>query len=107
MEQEIYIPLLSWLIGASRIGGKYNVYVGSYGTDPMLGCIGRKVFNYRIWIEKPDEQEFIKAAVYYGMNCYECQNEDEIETATFEMEEESRALIENWLKEKRSLYFAE
>ena len=107
MENEIYIPLLSWLIGASRIGGKYNIYVGSDGTDPMLGCIGRKVFNYRIWIEKLDEHEIIKAAVYYGMNCFECQNEDEIETESFELEEESRPIIKQWIEEKRKAYFSE
>lgn len=107
MKQEIYIPLLKWLIGASRIGGTYNIYVGSHGTDPMLGCVGRKIFNYRIWIEKLDEHEIIKAAVYYGLNCFECQNEDEVEIKIFEMEEESRPLIKQWLEEKYEAFFAE
>lgn len=104
---EIYIPLLSWLIGGSRIGGGYNYYTGSKGTDSMTGCICNKVFNYRIWIEKSDEQEFIKAAVYTGANSFECQNEEDIEITVYEMEEESRELIRNWITEKYNIFLGE
>lgn len=104
---EIYIPLLSWLIGGSRIGGGYNYYTSSKGTDPMTGCVDNKVFNYRIWIEKSDEQEFIKAAVYRGANSFEAQNEDDVEITVYEMEEESRELIRNWIAEKYNIYLAE
>ena len=104
---EIYVPLLSWLIGGSRIGGGYNYYTGSRGTDPMLGCLGKGVFNYRVWIEKLDEQEFIKAAVYYGDDSFEAQSEDALEITTYEMEEESRPLIRSWLEEKYSAFLAQ
>ena len=104
---EIFVPLLSWLIGGSRIGGGYNYYTGSRGTDPMSGCLGKNIFNYRIWIEKSDEQEFLKVAVYYGMKSYESQAEEDIEVSVYEMEEESRVLIKNWLEEKYQAYFAQ
>ena len=104
---EIFVPLLSWLIGGSRIGGGYNYYTGSRGTDAMLGCLGKNIFNYRIWIEKLDEQELIKAAVYYGADSFESQGEDEVEISVYEMEEESRPLIKEWLEEKYSAFLSE
>ena len=102
--EEIFVPLLTWLIGASRIGGKYNYYTGSRGTDAALGMLSRKVFNYRIWLEKLDEQEILKAAVYYGDKCFECQNEDEIEVKIFEPEQESLAEIKDWLENECNAY---
>lgn len=104
---EIYVPLLSWLIGGSRIGGGYNYYTSSMGTDAMLGCLGKNVFNYRIWLEKIDEHELIKAAVYLGDESFECQPEDAVEITTYELEEESRELIRNWIKEKYEMYLAQ
>ena len=104
---EIYVPLLSWLIGGSRIGGGYNYYTASKGTDPMKGCINDSVFNYRVWLEKLDEQEILKAAVYYGANSFEYQSEDDVEISSYEMEEESRELIRNWIKEKYDAFLAE
>lgn len=105
--EEIFVPLLTWLIGASRIGGKYNYYTGSRGTDSVLGMCGRRVFNYRIWLEKLDERELLKAAVYYGDNSFECQNEDEVEVRVYEPENESLAEIKNWLESKCNEYFNE
>ena len=57
---EIFVPLLVWLIGGSRIGGGYNYYTASRGTDPMEGFLGKRIFNYRVWIDKLDEQEILK-----------------------------------------------
>lgn len=102
--EEIFVPLFTWLVGASRIGGKYNCYTGSRGTDSKLGMLDRKVFNYRIWLEKNDEHEFLKAAVYYGDKCFECQNEEEIEVKIFEAEQESLAEIKEWLETKCNDY---
>ncbi len=99
-KQEVFIPLLNWLIGGSRIGGSYNIYCGSLGTDPQKGCYGQQIANYRVWIEKLEEAEIIKASVYYGMNSYENQNPDEIYTEIFELSEESRPLIKSWIESK-------
>ena len=104
---EIFVPLLSWLIGGSRIGGGYNYYTASRGTDAYKGCVGNKIFNYRVWIEKSDEQEFLKAAVYYGVNSFEARQEDDVEITVYEMEEESRPLIKDWIEEKYKAFFAE
>ena len=105
--KEIFIPLMSWLIGGSRIGGSYNIYTAYLGTDPLKGAIGGKIFNYRIWIEKNDEHELLKAAVYYGANSFECQNEEDLEVSVYELEEDSRELIKNWITEKYNLFLAE
>lgn len=100
-KQEIFVPLLNWLIGGSRIGGSYNIYCGSVGTDAYKGCFDRNIMNYRIWIEKLEETEVIKASVYFGMNSYENQNEEEIFTEVFECTEESLPVIKAWIESKR------
>ena len=97
-EQEVFIPLINWLIGGSRIGGSYNIYCGSIGTDPEKGGLSQDIKNYRIWIEKLDETEIIKAAVYEGVRSYDNQSEDEISTEIFELNEESRPLIKKWIE---------
>lgn len=99
-DQEVFVPLLSWLIGGSRIGGSYNIYCGSLGTDPQKGFVNAQIKNYRIWIEKLEETEIIKAAVYFGMNSYENQNPDEVLTNSFELNEESRPLIKEWIESR-------
>lgn len=105
--REIFVPLLSWLIGGSRIGGSYNTYTASLGTDPLKGAIGQPIFNYRIWIEKNEEEnEFVKVAIYYGMSCFENQNEDDIVTNIFEPSEEGLDLLKIYLEEKAEEFFA-
>lgn len=106
-KKEIFVPLMSWLIGGSRIGGSYNIYCASLGTDPQKGCLASRIFNYRIWIEKLDETEIIKLAIYYGMNSFENQPEDEIVTETYEMNEESLVLIKGYLEAKADEFFTE
>lgn len=105
--REIVVPLLSWLIGGSRIGGSYNIYTASLGTDPFKGAIGQRIFNYRIWIEKNDEEsELVRVAVYYGMSCFENQNEDEIEVNVFEATEDGLELLKRYLEDKSEEFFA-
>lgn len=105
--REIVVPLLSWLIGGSRIGGSYNIYTASLGTDPLKGAIGQSIFNYRIWIEKNDEDnELVKVAVYYGMSCFESQNEDQIEMGVFEPDEDGLDLLKRYLEDKAEAFFA-
>lgn len=101
----INVPRLDWLIGGSRIGMSYNRYFGSCGTDPQKGCLSNKIFNYTVWIEKIDETEYIKAAVYYGTNSYDNTAEEEIEETIFACDEESLPKIKKWLFEKADAYF--
>lgn len=106
-KREVFVPLNSWLIGGSKIGGSYNYYTGSLGTDPNKGAIGQKIFNYRIWIEKNDEEtELIKAAVYYGMLSFDSQNEDDIETGIFELSDEGREQLTAYLQGKADAFFS-
>ena len=108
MEYTINVPRLDWLIGGSRIGGTYNTYYGSCGTDGETGFFGRKLFNYVIRIEKlEDETEVMKASVYSGYKSFENTDPDGVETEVFELEEDSRALIKAWIEEKCRQYFSE
>ena len=102
MENEIVVPRLDWLIGGSRIGGTYNKYYGSCGTDPEKGCFSPDLFNYTVFIEKTDEgAEYIKAAVYKGTKSFSCRSEDEYEAETFEADENSLPVIKAWIESKR------
>ncbi|MCI6771366.1 MAG: hypothetical protein MR567_05295 [Oscillospiraceae bacterium] len=108
MEYTINVPRLDWLIGGSRIGGTYNTYYGSCGTDGETGFFGRKLFNYVIRLEKlEDETEVMKASVYSGYKSFENTDPDGVETEVFELEEDSRALIKAWIEEKCRQYFSE
>lgn len=108
MEYTINVPRLDWLIGGSRIGGTYNTYYGSCGTDGETGFFGRKLFNYVIRLEKlEDETEVMKASVYSGYKSFENTEPDGVETEVFELEEDSRALIKAWIEEKCRQYFSE
>lgn len=104
--REVFVPLMSWLIGGSRIGGSYNTYTASLGTDPMLGAFGQRIFNYRIWIEKNAEDiEYINTAVYYGLNCYENQNEDDVKKNLFELTDEGMENLKAYLQQEADSFF--
>ena len=49
---------------------------------------------------KLEETEIIKAAVYEGLRSYDNRSEDEITLEIFEMSEESRPLIKEWLEKQ-------
>lgn len=107
MDMNINVPNLDWLIGGSRIGGSYNRYFGSLGTDGATGFYGKKILNYTVWMEKLDEQELLKAAVYPGMKSFDSTPEDDIETEVFEPEQNSVPIIKAWITEKAKAFFAE
>ncbi len=102
MDNEIVVPRLDWLIGGSRIGGTYNRYFGSCGTDPAKGCLSDSVFNYAVFIEKTEDgDEYIRAAVYWGTKNFPCRSEDEYETEVFEATEDSLSAVRTWIESKR------
>ncbi|MBQ4266564.1 MAG: hypothetical protein IJB93_00065 [Clostridia bacterium] len=102
---EIFVPIMPWLIGGSRIGGSYNIYNSSVGTDPYKGCLSEKIMNYRIWIEKIEEDEYLKACCYFGLNSYDNQPEDEIITQTFPLTEEGREQVRAFIENQKAQYF--
>lgn len=104
---EIYVPILPWLIGGSRIGGTYNIYCSSIGTDPKEGCYSKKIFNYRIWIEKIEEEEYLKVCCYYGLNSFDFQNQDEIAVETYPLTDEGRELVRAYIQLRKNEYFSE
>jgi len=104
---EIFVPIMPWIIGGSRIGGSYNIYNSSVGTDPYKGCLSEKIMNYRIWIEKIEEDEYLKACCYFGLNSYDNQSEDEIITQTFPLTEEGREQVRAFIENQKAQYFNE
>lgn len=101
----INVPRLDWLIGGSRIGMSYNRYYGSCGTDGEQGFLSQKIFNYTVWIEKIEDTEYIKAAVYYGHKALANTGEEDTEEKTFSFGEESLEEIKQWLFEKADAFF--
>lgn len=109
MQYKINVPRFDWLIGGSRIGSDYNRYYGSLGTDPLKGCIGQKIFNYSVWMEKREAEgeepkELILAGVYYGTKSFKNTNPDEIVIEEFPAEEESLEKVGLWLDEQAKQY---
>lgn len=106
-KREVFVPLMSWLIGGSRIGGSYNTYTGSLGTDPLKGAIGQRIFNYRILIEKNEEDtEFVRTNIYYGMLSFDSRNEDDIESNIFELSEQGLENVKTYLQSKADEFFS-
>ena len=105
-KNELFIPLYAWLLGGSRIGGRYNQYFGSCTEHPEQAAIGQKVFNYTIFIEKHDETEILKAAVYYGLQSFQNTNPEAIIEKTFVCEADSLPAVREWLTSERDAYFA-
>lgn len=101
MNGGIVVPSLDWLLGGSKIGGTYNKYFGSCGTDPAKGCFSDDLFNYAVFIEKTEDgDERIKAAVYRGTKSFSCRSEDEYEAETFEASEASLPAVKAWIEMK-------
>ena len=101
---DVVVPRLEWLIGGSRIGSDYNTYIGSLGTDPLKGCMNRKIFNYLIRIEKSENDESenserLCAYFWIGMSSFANTPGEEIVVKSFPLEEESREKIRLWLEE--------
>ena len=107
MNQELYIPLFEWLIGGSRIGGTYNPYYGSQTEHPAEAAWGQRVFNYTIYIERIDDTEYLRAAVWSGLRAFSTVDESELTRETFACEEESLPEVKTWLTAQRNAFFAE
>ncbi len=97
-EIQIKVPTLNWLIGGSKIGGSYNTYTGSIGTDPLKGIFNNDIFNYNISIQEQEDQEVIVVKTFYGVNCIDKINEDDIQIHVFDAVEDSIEQINELLK---------
>ena len=106
MNQELFVPLFEWLIGGSRIGGNYNRYYGSQTEQPEKAAWGQRVFNYAVYIEKIDDTEYLRAAVWSGLRSLSGCPEAEITRETFDCEESSLPAVKGWLCAQRDAFFA-
>ncbi|MBR6313118.1 MAG: hypothetical protein IKR49_00570 [Clostridia bacterium] len=106
MFQDLFIPRFEWLIGGSRIGGSYNVYYGSQTEHPEQAAWGQRIFNYAIYIEKPDDTEYLRAAVWSGLRTLKDCPEEDVTREVFDCEEGSLPQIEAWLTARRDAFFA-
>ena len=99
MQHEINVPRLNWLIGGSRIGGKYNVYSGSIGTDPEKGFISQKIINYVIAPSKDEENgEILTVIVYAGHNSAANTPDEDKKVLVLPLEEESREKARSFIE---------
>ncbi len=106
MNQELFVPLFEWLIGGSRIGGSYNRYFGSQTEDPARAAWGQRVFNYAVYIERIDDAEYLRTAVWSGLRSFSSCPEEELTRETFNCEEESLPVVRAWLCARRDAFFA-
>ena len=106
MHQDLYIPLFEWLVGGSRIGGSYNPYYGSQTEYPEQAAWGQRIFNYAVYIEKIEDTEYLRAAVWSGLRSFQSCPEEEITRETFDCEESSLPQVEAWLTAQRDAFFA-
>ena len=106
MNQALFVPLFEWLVGGSRIGGGYNRYYGSQTEHPEQAAWGQRVFNYAVYIEKIDDVEYLRAAVWTGLRSLSNCPEEEITRETFDCEESSLPEVKAWLCAQRDAFFA-
>lgn len=85
MDNLIKLPSYEWFIGLMNLGGKGNIYAGSYGTDSYKGCLQAESFRYRVWIDKDENDEKILRAVYYiGNNSYDSTDKEIMTELSFQ-----------------------
>lgn len=98
MKGPIKLPSYEWFLGLMGFGGKGNVYAGSYGTDPYLGCLNNQCFRYRAWIEKDenDEKQF-KAVHYIGNKCFDETDKEKMTKKVFEASADGILQAQEWL----------
>lgn len=106
MNQDLFLPLFEWLLGGSRIGGGYNPYYGSQTAYPEQAAWGQKVFNYAVYIEKIDDIEYLRAAVWPGLQSFSVCPEEELTRETFDCAAESLPAVKAWLQSQRDAFFA-
>lgn len=98
MTDLIKLPSYEWFLGLISFGGKGNIYAGSYGTDPYLGCLDRPSFRYRVWIEKDENDEKqLKAIHYTGDCCFDETDKGSMTEKIFEASAAGIAQAQEWL----------
>ena len=108
MKEQIKLPSYEWFLGLMAFGGAGNIYAGSYGTDPYLGCLTSDSFRYRVWIEKDENGEKLLKAVYYvGAKCYDETEKDKMTEMTFEASAEGINKAQKYLLQKLEEYKGE
>lgn len=106
MQFEIYVPDILWLKGGDGKGGDYNRYFASLGTDGQKGMIGQKIFNYAVFMEKSDDGEVIKAAVYAGQKSFKNTAPEDVKTEVFDAKADSIPAIKQWIEQQVNDFFA-
>ena len=85
-------------------------YSGSVGTDPLLGCLSVRTFNYRILLYTNLEkvttfiaESWVNAPCKPGVG----PQQEDYEEKIFDGTENSLPLMEEWLAERHSLLMGE
>lgn len=95
----IKLPNLDWFMGQLKFKGKGNVFSGSTGTDPYYGCMNDKIFRFRIWIDKDENDEYIlKAGYYHGQNNYDETDSSVITEKIFDATDEGILMAGEWIE---------
>ena len=105
-EREIFVPLLVWLIGGSRIGGTYNDYYGCVTRNPAQPMLSQPVFNYRIAVERADDdEERLRVSWYPGVLSFKNTPPEDVTSELFPCSEDSLPQAKAWLQAELQQYF--
>lgn len=54
---QVELPRHHWFINKTEGKNVTNIFYGSVGTDSDTGCVDKKTFNYRVWVDTSYETE--------------------------------------------------
>lgn len=100
--KKINLPPLNWFIQEQNGSVVTNTYSGSLGTDAKTGCLGKHIFNYKVFAELLEDTYKLIA-----MFCIPepWPNSDcEVDASIFEATVEGLAEAEDWLCENSEKY---
>ena len=93
----VKLPSYLWFMGLINFRGPGNTYSGSFGTDPSKGSIEGNVFRYVVKIEKEEDDFFLKAVYYVGINALEATDPKIVTEKIFEASSEGILEAQDWL----------
>ena len=101
MASVIYLPSLVWFLGEEKLNN-HNTYTGSWGTDPLTGCMDRPTFHYKVAIQETEAgRKQLVASCYIRPPWGEGAGPMEVQQQAFALSERGLQAAEGFLEEAR------
>jgi len=99
MAERIRLPGLDWFLGDKQ-KNKHNTYTGSYGTDPLTGCMNHATFHYKVAIQEDESGDKQLVASYYIRPPWNQQTaEPQVQQQAFELSHQGLQAAEAFLEQ--------